>query len=132
LRLVSSLYILHIAARIAAEFDKPNGLTGLSPSEWPGRLLDPDIEDLPGAGKRMCVRLQQAGLTSIEKLRQAVPGWLRPAWGNVAGARFWYALHGYAVEAPSTCLSHYAGSEVHERVVRTRREPGGGKRRAQA
>ena len=89
-----------IAARIAAEFDKPNGLAGLSPSELPGRLLDPDIEELPGAGKRMCVRLQQAGLTSIEKLRQAEPGWLRSASGSVAGARSWYALHGYAVELP--------------------------------
>ena len=79
LQLVSSLYIPHIAVRIPDEFDKPNGLTGLSPSELPGRLLDPDIEDLPGVGKRRCVRLQQAGLTAIEKLRQAEPGWLQPA-----------------------------------------------------
>jgi len=85
---------LRNAARIAAEFDKPNGLAGLSRSEWPGRLLAPDIEELPGVGKRMRVRLQ------IEKLWQAEPGWLRSVWGNVAGARFWYALHGYAVEAP--------------------------------
>ena len=74
LQLVPSLYILHIAARIAAELDKPNGLTGLSPSELPGRLLDPDIEELPGVGNRTCIRLQQAGLTSIGKLRQAEPG----------------------------------------------------------
>ena len=89
-------------AKIAAELDKPDGLTVLSPSELPGRLLDLDIEKLPGVGRRMCVRLQQAGLTSIEELWQAEPGWLRSAWGSVAGARFWYALHGYAVEAPST------------------------------
>ncbi len=82
------------------EFDKSNGLTGLSPSELPGRLLDPDIEELPGVGKRMCIRLQQAVLTSIGKLWQAEPSWLRSAWGCVAGAGFRYALHGYSVEAP--------------------------------
>ncbi|MDE0167877.1 MAG: hypothetical protein OXL36_22480 [Bryobacterales bacterium] len=126
------LYRACIAARIAAEFDKPNGLAGLSPSELPGRLLDPDIEELPSAGKRMCVRLQQAGLTFIEKLRQAEPGWLRSASASVTGAHFWYVLHGYDVEAPQPAFLTTRRGEVHERAVRTRREPGGGKRRAQA
>ena len=66
-------------AKIAAELDKPNGLTVLSPSELPGRLLNLDIEELPGVGKRMCVRLKRAGLASIEDLWQAEPGWLRSA-----------------------------------------------------
>ena len=35
-------------AKIAADLDKPNGLTVLFPSELPGRLLDLDIEELPG------------------------------------------------------------------------------------
>ena len=71
-------------AKVAADLDKPNGLTVLSPSELPGRLLDLDIEELPGVGKRMSVRLKQAGLASIEELWQAEPGWLRSVWGSVA------------------------------------------------
>ena len=100
-------------AKIAADFDKPNGLTVLSPSELPGRLLDLDIEELPGVGRRMRARLKQAGLASIEELWQAEPGWLRSAWGSIVGARLWYALHGYAVEAPST----RRGSIGHGRVL---------------
>ena len=57
-------------------------------------------------------RLKQAGLTSIEELWQAEPGWLRSAWGSVAGARLWYALHGYAVEAPSTRRSSIGHGRV--------------------
>ena len=99
-------------AKIAADLDKPNGLTVLSPSELPGRLLGLDIEELPGVGKRMRDRLKQAGLTSIEELWQAEPGWLRSVWGSVAGARLWYALHGYAVEAPSTRRSSIGHGRV--------------------
>ena len=99
-------------AKIAADFDKPNGLTVLFPSELPGRLLDLDIEELPGVGKRMRDRLKQAGFASIGNLWQAEPGWLRSAWGSVAGARLWYALHGYAVEAPSTRRSSIGHGRV--------------------
>ena len=65
-----------------------------------------------GVGKRMSVRLKQAGLASIEELWQAEPGWLRSIWGNVADARLWYALHGYAVEALSTRRSSIGHGRV--------------------
>ena len=99
-------------AKIAADLDKPNGLTVLFPSELPCRLLDLDIEELPGVGKRMSVRLKQAGLASIKELWQAEPGRLRSVWGSVAGVRLWYALHGYAVEAPSTRRSSIGHGRV--------------------
>ena len=100
-------------AKIAADFDKPDGLTVLNPRDLPDRLLNLGLEELPGVGKRMSVRLKQAGLASIEELWQAEPGWLRSIWGSVAGVRLWYALHGYAVEAPST----RRGSIGHGRVL---------------
>ena len=89
-------------AKIAADLDKPNGLTVLSPNELPGRLLDLDIEGLPGVGKRMRDRLQRAGFSTVVDLWNSDPDQLRSVWGSVAGIRLWYALHGYAVEAPST------------------------------
>ena len=69
-------------AKIAADLDKPDGLTVLHP--------------------RMRTRLARWGLTSVEDLRQADPLQLRAAWGSVTGVRLWYALHGYAVAPPRT------------------------------
>ena len=99
-------------AKIAADLDKPNGLTVFSPSELPGRLLDLDIEGLPGIGRRMRARLERAGFSTVVDLWDSDPGQLRSVWGNVAGARFWYALHGYAVEASSTRRSSIGHGRV--------------------
>ena len=99
-------------AKIAADLDKPNGLTVLSPSELPGRLLNLGLEELPGVGRRMHARLERAGLSTVWDLWNSDPGRLRAAWGNVAGARFWYALHGYAVEPPRTCRSSIGHGRV--------------------
>ena len=89
-------------AKIAADLDKPDGLTVLHPRDLPGRLLTLDLEDLPGVATRMRTRLARWGLTSVEDLWQADPLQLRAAWGSVTGARFWYALHGYALAPPRT------------------------------
>ena len=88
--------------KIAADLDKPDGLTVLHPRDLPGRLLTLDLEDLPGVATRMRTRLARGGLTSVGDLWQADPLQLRLAWGSVTGARLWYALHGYAVAPPRT------------------------------
>ena len=82
-------------AKIAADFDKPDGLTVLNPRDLPDRLLNLGLEELPGVGRRMRARLERAGLSTVRDLWNSDPGRLLAAWGNVAGARFWYALHGY-------------------------------------
>ena len=89
-------------AKIAADLDKPDGLTVLHPRDLPGRLLTLDLEDVPGVATRMRTRLARWGLTSVGDLWQADPFQLRAAWGSVTGARLWYALHGYAVTPPRT------------------------------
>ena len=89
-------------AKIAADLDKPDGLTVLHPQSLPGRLLTLDLEDLPGVARRMRTRLARWGLTSVGDLWQTDPLQLREAWGSVTGARFWYALHGYAMAPPQT------------------------------
>ena len=89
-------------AKIAADLDKPDGLTVLDPGGLPGPLLPIGLEALPGVGKRIRARLERAGLLTVGDLWNCDPGQLRSAWGNVNGARCWYALHGYAVEPPRT------------------------------
>ena len=75
-------------AKIAADFDKPDGLTVLGPRDLPGRLLNLGLEALPGVGRRMCARLERAGLSTVWDLWNSDPDRLRATWGNVAGSRF--------------------------------------------
>ena len=99
-------------AKIAADMNKPNGLTVLQPNDLPGRLLDLDLEDLPGVAKHMRARLSRFGIVSVGDLWQSDPIRLRDAWGNVTGARLWYALHGYAVQPPPTRRSSIGHGRV--------------------
>ena len=80
-------------AKIAADLDKPDGLTVLHPRDLPGRLLTLDLEDLPGVATRMLTRLVRWGLTSVGDLGRRT---------RSSSARLWYALHGYAVAPPRT------------------------------
>ena len=100
-------------AKIAADLEKPDGLTVLLPGDLPGPLLHLGLEALPGVGKRMHARLKRSGIATIEDIWNTSPGRLRSVWGNVTGARCWYALHGYAVEPPVT----RRGSIGHGRVL---------------
>ena len=111
-------------AKIAADLDKPDGLTVLGPSDLPGRLLNIGLEELPGVGRRMRARLEQAGLSTVGDLWNSNPGRLCSIWGNVAGTRFWYALHGYDVEPPPTrrnSIGHGRVLPPEQRSVQTAR-----------
>ena len=100
-------------AKIAADLDKPDGLTVLLPGDLPGPLLHLGLDALPGVGERMRARLKRGGMASVGDIWNADPGRLSSLWGNVTGARFWYALRGYAVEPPAT----KRGSVGHGRVL---------------
>ena len=100
-------------AKIAAGLEKPDGLTVLLPGDLPGPLLHLGLEALPGVGRRIRARLKRSGIATIEDIWNSEPGRLSSVWGNVTGARFWYALHGYAVEPPVT----QRGSIGHGRVL---------------
>ena len=89
-------------AKIAAGLEKPDGLRVLLPGDLPGPLLHLGLEALPGVGRRIRARLKRSGIATIEDIWNSSPGRLSSIWGNVTGARCWYALHGYAVEPPVT------------------------------
>lgn len=99
-------------AKIASDMDKPDGLTVLHPGRLPGRLLELDLDDLPGIGRRMLRRLEAAGIWSVEDLWNTSPKQLRALWGNVNGERFWYALHGYAVQAEPVARNMFGHGRV--------------------
>ncbi|WP_300376229.1 hypothetical protein [Henriciella sp.] len=89
-------------AKVAAEMNKPNGLTILHPDALPGPLETLPLDDLPGIAKGMLARLHRNGIFTIGALRDLSPKHARAIWGSVEGERFWAQLHGYAVERPPT------------------------------
>ena len=81
-------------AKVASDMQKPDGLVILTAADLPGRLLDLELRDLPGIGRRMEPRLHAVGIRSMRELWEASREEMHHAWGGVVGDRFWMALHG--------------------------------------
>ena len=67
-------------AKVGSAMNKPDGFTVLD--ALPGRLLALDLEDLPGVGARVRVRLHRAGIDTVSALWAAWPKALRAVWGS--------------------------------------------------
>jgi DNA polymerase-4 len=89
-------------AKIAADLDKPNGLTLLLPEDLPGRLFDLKITDLTGIARAMETRLHRAGVQSVSDLWNRTLPQMKAIWGGIEGVRFWYKLHGYDLPQAET------------------------------
>ena len=89
-------------AKMAGKINKPDGITIWHPKDMPAPLFKVLLRDVPGIGKRMMYRLQDAGIFTIPDLWETQPKQLRKIWGNVTGERFWYALHGYDIQAATS------------------------------
>lgn len=101
-----------LLAKTACKMDKPNGTTIWHPGDMPAPLLSVPLEDISGIGARLQVRLERAGITSMQALLATQPKQLRNLWGNVNGERMWYALHGYDVKAVPTSRGMYGHGRV--------------------
>ena len=99
-------------AKVAAEMNKPNGLTLLHPDILPGPLLGLSLTDLPGISGNMETRLHAAGVTTVWDLWNISAKHARKIWGNVEGERLWSQLRGYAVERPPTQKRMFGHSRV--------------------
>lgn len=99
-------------AKIACATQKPDGLTIWSPEIMPGPLFRIPLEDIPGVGSRMKRKLATCRIVSTEDLYNTQPKQLRSIWRNVTGERLWYALHGYAIEAPPTDRGMFGHARV--------------------
>lgn len=79
--------------KVASDMVKPDGLVVLLEQELPGRLLDLELRDLPGIGRKMEPRLNACGIRTMHDLWEASREEMHHAWGGVCGDRFWHALH---------------------------------------
>ncbi|WP_300395533.1 hypothetical protein [Henriciella sp.] len=99
-------------AKVAAEMNKPDGLTILPPDALPGPLFDLPLDDLPGIAKGMLARLHDGGIFTMEALWNLSPKHARAIWGGVEGERFWAQLRGYAVSRPETSRRMFGHGRV--------------------
>jgi DNA polymerase-4 len=83
-----------LLAKIAADMQKPDGLTVLEAQDLPHALLPLPLRDIPGIGPRMEARLGARGIRSMAQLLAEDPNAAGSAWGSVVGTRLWWALHG--------------------------------------
>ncbi len=109
-----------LLAKVAADMQKPDGLVVLNDSDLPRALHPLHLNDLPGIGSRMLLRLATAGITTVEELCGLSELQLKNIWGGVVGQRWWYWLRGFNVpEAPtrrsSVCHSHVLPPELRTR-----------------
>lgn len=99
-------------AKVAAEMNKPCGLTVMPRSALPGPLLHLSLRDLPGISGSMEKRLRRAGITSVADFWDISAKHTRAIWGSIEGERMWAQLHGHLVIRPPTEKRMFGHSRV--------------------
>lgn len=105
-------------AKVAADMQKPDGLTILQSHDLPGKIADLKLSDFPGIGWNMVRRLAGRGIGDVADLWAMTARQMRQAWGSVEGERFWHALHGFDVPDPPTRKSSIGHSHVLAKPMR--------------
>ena len=77
---------------------KPNGFEVLHPRDLPGKLLEVPLRDIPGIATNMELRLNRAGIQTMEDFWNISAKQARAIWRSVEGERIWWMIHGYPVE----------------------------------
>jgi DNA polymerase-4 len=99
-------------AKIATDMQKPDGYTVLQQNDLPDKLYALKLNDFMGIGRRMEVRINQAGVYDVRTLMQMSAPQLKGLWGGIWGERMWYYLRGYEVPEVPTQKSNVGHSHV--------------------
>jgi DNA polymerase-4 len=102
-----------ILSKMAADMQKPNGLTVVRSSELPERLYPQKVEDVPGIGPRMRRRLNNEGFFTLEDLFRTSEDDMGRIWGSLVGKRYYRLLRGENINLRSRATK----SLSHEHVL---------------
>ncbi len=103
-----------LLAKIAADMQKPDGLTILEVGSLKEKLRSLKLQDIPGIGPRMEVRLQSKGITTVEQLLDVSEHHARGLWENVWGSRMHKLLSGEWIDFLDSSETKSIG---HEHVL---------------
>jgi DNA polymerase IV len=96
-------------AKLATEFQKPDGLVVLEASDLPDALRGRRLTEFPGINRKMEARLKAHGVFTSDDLVERSELELRQAFGSVVGERWWGLIRGHELEAdvrPQQSLGH--------------------------
>lgn len=79
-----------LLAKVAADMQKPDGLTVIRKEDLPGRLHGLELRDFPGVGPRMERRLNSAGIVTVEQFTGLREKDLARVWGSKLLGGVWY------------------------------------------
>ncbi|HKA07783.1 MAG TPA: DNA polymerase [Gemmataceae bacterium] len=108
-----------LLAKVAADMQKPDGLTVLRREDLPNKLMELKLTDFPGIGPKMEKRLNAAGVTTTRQLLGMSPGQLAEIWGsNLVGGMWYHRLRGEDVPDTPTQRRSIGHSRVLEPTAR--------------
>ena len=100
-------------AKVAADMQKPDGLTVILKHELPQKLFSLQLQDLPGIGHRTAAKLVLRGIHSVEQLCSYTQSEMEhKIWKSVWGQRMWQWLHGEEVDLPSNAMQSISHQHV--------------------
>lgn len=103
-------------SKVASSMQKPNGLTLLAEDVRP-QLFQVPLNNLPGIGRKMHLRLRLNGIETVAQLWDAPRQELRRIWGSVIGERWWYMLRGSQIADYGTSYGGERKSVSHSHVL---------------
>lgn len=84
----------HYIAKLASDYDKPDGLYIVPPGKEVEFLDTLELKDLWGVGKKTLARMEELNITSIPKLRSFSKCLLESMFGKAAGEYLFTAVRG--------------------------------------
>ncbi|MDX2147201.1 MAG: DNA polymerase [Planctomycetota bacterium] len=107
-------------AKVAADMNKPDGLTHLRQAELPGALLGLALTDLPGIGSKTAQRLGAAGVRTMSDLLALDEAGMERAFCSVVGREWHQRLRGVDAHEPASPRRTIGHSHVLSPNRRTR------------
>jgi len=99
-------------AKIATEIEKVDGLVVLEGSDLPQKLYSLNLRSLTGIGASTYTRLLSNGINSVESLCSKDASFLKRAFGNIYGEKYYYLLRGYNVPEEKKDTQSIGNSQV--------------------
>ena len=102
-----------LLAKMASDFQKPDRIHTLYPSEVPEKMWPLPIRELYGCGKQTAARLTAAGIDTIGKAAAQPPEYLQSLLGEKAGLYIYRSANGLS-DSPVTGIREEAKSCSNE------------------